>query len=222
VRTDGGFYWKFTDATGGSWYWHPEGRQWTGRPQGSPTAEAATAGLNPDAPTAPGAFHHHEARPALPAGEAGAPMSETPATAAAGRSPLAGLTAADLMTPHPVSLHGGATAAEVVAFLTDTGYSAAPVIDDAGRPIGVVSRSDVLVYDGARAAAGPAPPEAGAVVRASDLMTPEVFAVAPEAPAAEVAGRMADLNVHRLFVVGRGGALVGVISALDLLQHLRP
>jgi CBS domain-containing protein len=126
------------------------------------------------------------------------------------------------MTPNPVSLHGGATAAEVVAFLTDTGYSAAPVIDDAGRPIGVVSRSDVLVYDRARAGPGAAGPEAAAVVRASDLMTPVVFAVAPQTPAAEVAGRMADLNVHRLFVVDRGGTLVGVISALDLLRHLRP
>jgi CBS domain-containing protein len=37
-----------------------------------------------------------------------------------------------------------------------------------------------------------------------------------------VAEQMVALNVHRLFVVSRDGILVGVISALDLLRHLRP
>jgi predicted transcriptional regulator len=29
------------------------------------------------------------------------------------------------------------------------------------------------------------------------------------------------LKVHRLFVVDRAGVLIGVISALDVLRHLR-
>ena len=52
-----------------------------------------------------------------------------------------------------------------------------------------------------------------------DLMTPDVFAVAPEASALSVAQEMVQKNVHRLFVVDRDGVLVGVISALDLLRH---
>ncbi len=36
---------------------------------------------------------------------------------------------------------------EAVLLLTDRGFSAAPVIDDAGRPVGVVSRTDLLVHD---------------------------------------------------------------------------
>src|SRR5262249_2802727 len=56
-------------------------------------------------------------------------------------------TAADLMTPDPVSIGADATIKEAVAFLTDKGFSAAPVIDRAGRPVGVLSRSDVLVHD---------------------------------------------------------------------------
>ena len=47
--------------------------------------------------------------------------------------PLAGKTARDLMTPNPVSIESTATVPEVLAFLTDTGYSAAPVIDEAGQ-----------------------------------------------------------------------------------------
>src|SRR4051812_22017650 len=92
-------------------------------------------------------------------------------------------TARDLMTPDPVSIHGGATVPEVLAFLTDTGFSAAPVLDDAGRPVGVVSRTDVVVYERARAAP-PADP-GGAAVRAADLMTPVVFSVPPGLPARE-------------------------------------
>ncbi len=69
------------------------------------------------------------------------------------RSPT-GQTAGDLMTPNPVSIHGRTPLPEVLAFLIDTGYSAAPVIDDAGRPIGVVSRTDIVVYERADLAAG--------------------------------------------------------------------
>ncbi len=152
-----------------------------------------------------------------------------------------GETARDLMTPNPVSIHGGATLAEVVAFLVDSGYSAAPVIDDAGHPIGVVSRTDIITYDRAhvapaddvpgyydrpdlRAGAGEGRPGAdasgpGADVCATGLMTPAVFSVTPETPAEKVAEQMVQLNVHRLFVVDRQGVLIGVISALDLLRH---
>jgi len=151
-------------------------------------------------------------------------------------SPLTGKTAADLMTPNPVSIDAAATVAEVVAFLTDTGYSAAPVIDDAGRPVGVVSRTDIVVYDRARTAsatdggqdsgqANLSPGGRGllgqaADIRAADLMTPEVYGVAPDTDARDAAREMVRRNIHRLFVVDRDGVLVGVISALDLLRHL--
>jgi CBS domain-containing protein len=155
------------------------------------------------------------------------------------RRSLAGKTAQDLMTPNPRSISGTAPIEEVIGFLADTGYSAAPVIDESGRPIGVVSRTDVVVYDRARiASAGDvpgyydradlaewtnpatrAPSGPGAVVRAADLMTPAVFSVGPETPAERVAAQMAALNVHRLFVVDDDGVLIGVISALDLLRY---
>src|SRR5437870_405496 len=60
---------------------------------------------------------------------------------------LSARTAADLMTPNPLSLEELATVPEAITFLTDKGFSAAPVIDETGRPVGVVSRSDILVHD---------------------------------------------------------------------------
>jgi CBS domain-containing protein len=143
-------------------------------------------------------------------------------------------TAADLMTTNPVSLRADATVDEAITLLTDRGFTAAPVIDHAGRPIGVLSRTDVLIHDrecaryltpasGGRAQMGrgedsylPDP------ARVRDLMTPVVFSVAPNAPAYQVIEHMLALKVHRLFVVDRSGALVGVISVLDVLRHLCP
>jgi len=121
--------------------------------------------------------------------------------------------AADLMTPNPVSLRADATAAEAIALLTARAYSAAPVIGDNGRPIGVLSQSDLLIHACGKGAAGNA-----AHVR--DLMTPVVFSVSPHTTAAKVVEQMLALKVHRLFVVDETGVLIGVISAMDVLHHL--
>jgi CBS domain-containing protein len=149
-------------------------------------------------------------------------------------------TAADLMMPNPVSIRADASIKEAVALLIDRGISAAPVIDDAGRPVGVISRSDIVVHDREKGRAdgefydradlrtregerlqGGFQIESVDRTEVRDVMTPAVFAVAPESPATEVVHEMLALKVHRLFVVDEAGILVGVISALDVLRHLR-
>jgi CBS domain-containing protein len=149
--------------------------------------------------------------------------------------------AKDLMWPEPVSIEETATIREGVAFLVDKGFSAAPVIDRAGRPVGVLSRADILVHDREQVH-HLAPPEyyrgtdlatekelsEGFQIEEvdqtpiKDIMTPVVYSVLPEAPVTEVINQMVDLKVHRLFVVGPDGVLVGVISTMDILRHLRP
>src|SRR5262245_38718870 len=116
-------------------------------------------------------------------------------------------TASDLMTPNPISLAAEALIGEAIALLIDRGISAAPVIDETGRPIGVLSRSDVLVHDRERCGregtdadyyhraelttrTGESLPNGFHIERVDratvrDLMTPAVFAVSPERPAAE-------------------------------------
>src|SRR5262245_21606428 len=60
------------------------------------------------------------------------------------RLKLCAETAAALMTPDPLSIREDATVHEAVSFLTDNGFSAAPVVDKAGRPVGVLSRADII------------------------------------------------------------------------------
>lgn len=154
---------------------------------------------------------------------------------------LRAATAADLMRDNPVSIPENAVIQEAITTLTDKGFSAAPVIDEAGRPVGVLSRTDILVHEretgGVRVATGQRDWEdleanlgvhRGFQVRdvdrtrVRDMMTPAVFCVGPTTPAAEVVEELLRLGVHRLFVVDDNGVLVGVISASDILRRLRP
>jgi CBS domain-containing protein len=152
-------------------------------------------------------------------------------------------TAADLMSANPVSIEPDATVREALGVFNARGFGAAPVIDDAGCPIGVLSGSDLLVHDqektdylasGAAVEHAPVETRAGEKLRRGfhvenvdrtlvrDLMTPAVFSVAPDTPVARVIKEMLELRVHHLFVVDAAGTLVGVISPLDFLRALRP
>jgi CBS domain-containing protein len=152
---------------------------------------------------------------------------------------LGARTAADLMTAGPVSIRADATIAEAAAFLAARGISAAPVIDEAGRPVGVVSRTDLLIRASHRAvctvgsaeyfdrlerpvfADDDAPADLSDRTPVRDVMTPAVFCVRPETPAAKVVEKMLALTVRRLFVVDDDGVLIGVVSTFDVLRNLR-
>jgi CBS domain-containing protein len=149
---------------------------------------------------------------------------------------LRAVTAADLMVPNPVSIREDALVREAIVLLTDKGFSAAPVIDAAGRPVGVLSRSDILVHQREKVDYVPGRSEYYEAAETAwgfqvenidptlvrEMMTPAVFSVTPDAPVAKVIDEMLALHVHRLFVVDKAGVLVGVISALDVVRHLRP
>jgi CBS domain-containing protein len=169
-------------------------------------------------------------------------MNRLHRTATNPRLTLEAGSATDLMMPNPVSIPEDALVGEATALLTDRGFSAAPVIDEAGRPVGVISRTDILIHDRHKVHVWeaatefydrerPARPEEEQVpdgfhvedvdrTKVREIMTPVVFCVAPDALPAEVIQQMLGLNVHRLFVVDGQGVLVGVISPLDILRHL--
>ncbi len=146
-------------------------------------------------------------------------MSIGPALAAPPCMRLGKAKASEMMTANPVSLREEASIADAIELFTRRRISAAPVIDEAGRPVGVLSRTDILVHD--RENKGLSAPQAeGPRMCVRDIMTPVVFCVSPEAPAHRVVREMVNLKVHRLFVVEDQGTLVGVISVLDVLRHL--
>jgi CBS-domain-containing membrane protein len=152
-------------------------------------------------------------------------------------------TAADLMTTNPISIRETATVKEAVAFLTDKGFRAAPVVDVAGRPVGVLSQTDIVVHDRNKveyvpsatdyyakadltAPSGEILPEGFQVENVDrtlvrDIMTPAVLSVPPGESVIRAVGEMVAFKIHRLFVVDEDGILVGVLSAFDVLRNLR-
>ena len=149
-------------------------------------------------------------------------------------------TAADMMTMKPVSIHQNATVREAAAFLIEKDISAAPVIDDAGRPVGVLSRSDIVRYEQDPAASATHEPEFYHIaellcppalrkilhvqraehIAVREIMTPTVISVSPEDTVLSVVAEMLAFKVHRLFVIDEAGVLVGVIGTFDVLRKL--
>lgn len=158
------------------------------------------------------------------------------------RLTLKGETAANLMTPNPISIGEDATLQEALIMFTEKRFSAAPVIDESGEPVGVISHSDIIVHERENVQHLAEVPEFYNRVdltaevgerlngfqvekvdrtRVRDLMTPAVFSVPADMPCPKVIEQFVVLNVHRLFVVDADNTLVGVISAMDILRHLK-
>lgn len=133
------------------------------------------------------------------------------------RPTLRARTAVDLMTIGVVSIAEDAPLSEAIATLVDRGFSGAPVVNAAGRAIGVVSLSDIVIRD-RNCGSCHRSTEVEPLVR--DIMTPTVCSVRPETSARMVIEEMALLRVHRLFVIDADGVLVGVIAASDVVRHL--
>lgn len=138
-------------------------------------------------------------------------MPPMPIAPRAGRARLEDARARDLMTPNPVSVRHGITVREAAVFLEERGIGAAPVVNDAGRAVGVLSRSDTLLAVTAGVDAAP--------VR--EVMTPSVIGVSPDATALDVSEVMARHMVRRVFVLDDDGVPVGVVSTTDLLRGIK-
>jgi CBS domain-containing protein len=148
-------------------------------------------------------------------------------------------TAEELMTPDPLALDADASVREAMAFLTDRGFSAAPVVNAGGKFVGVLSRTDILEYERGRAEylPGQHPDDVAERVESKrdgyqienvdrttvrDVMTPVMFSVAPDTPTEIVVAQMLNRKIHRLFVATGDGVPVGVITTFDILKRLRP
>jgi CBS domain-containing protein len=136
-------------------------------------------------------------------------------TTTANRARLAA-RAEEVMTRNPLSIGELATLREAALFLTSKDISAAPVINEAGRPVGVISLADIV-----RCVHMSEVSDTRLPLTVREVMTPVVYFVRPDTPVTNVIEDLLDCAVHRLFVVDDDEVLIGVISTLDLLQHLR-
>lgn len=136
-------------------------------------------------------------------------------------------TVRDVMIEDVVSVSSSTPFKRLVDLLWINEVSALPVVDERGVLIGVVTESDLL----ARAEFKPAAPsgstskarlleklETAAPLTAGDLMTSPVITARPDATLADTARLMRTTKLRRLPVLDRAGALVGMVSQVDLLK----
>jgi CBS-domain-containing membrane protein len=117
----------------------------------------------------------------------------------------------DLMTRRVLTVAAEADANDAAWGFTMKGVSGAPVMDERGNLIGVLSKSDLV---------DPEKRRSDERVTARDVMTPLLFAARASDPVSFAARRMVETGAHRLVVVDDGGALVGIITPMDVLRGL--
>ena len=149
--------------------------------------------------------------------------------------------ARDIMNPDLLLARESMTVGELATFLTENEISGAPVVDEEGTLIGVVSLADV-----GRVAAnigGVAPDRSGPDfylrgwediydaedlqklkvegndVQVSTIMTRTIHSVSEDATVRDVARAMVRDHVHRLLVTrAADGGPAGIVSTMDLLK----
>ena len=145
------------------------------------------------------------------------------------RDVSAALRAADVMSHDVVSAAPDASVREVVKLMLDKTYRAIPVVES-GMPVGIITNSDLLKRGGLTMRVDLLrvldSPELHAELErlaqgaknAADVMTPGPVTVQASIPLTQVAEIMSYRRLKRLPVVDEHGALVGMVSRLDVLR----
>jgi CBS domain-containing protein len=137
----------------------------------------------------------------------------------------------DIMTTAVITAGSEASFHELVGLMLDHGVSGIPVVDAAGRPIGIVTEADLVskeaygarrrLLDVAAAAAFRAENTWAVKARgmtARELMSAPVRTVRLDELVQLAAARMVTTGVKRLPVVDDDGRVVGIVSRSDVLQ----
>ena len=132
---------------------------------------------------------------------------DTTTPAATPPDPPGGLTVSDVMSTDVRTVGTTEFVGPVRDMLLGTGIHAVPVVDQAGKLVGIVTSWDLVEeWDAAQ----------GVVT----VMSDRVRAVVPNTSAVEAARTMRDAGVHHLVVLGASDQPVGIVSSLDLLAVL--
>jgi CBS domain-containing protein len=145
------------------------------------------------------------------------------------------LRARDVMTADPVCVGPSATIRDLGRIFEEHEISGVPVVDQQGRIIGVVSKTDlirrcaegtddippaylfeILGEQGDGSEPSEVIPEP--LICVEDFMTQDPITVAPDVGVTAVARLMTERRVHRVVVADDEDFPVGIITSMDLLE----
>lgn len=156
---------------------------------------------------------------------------------------MADMTVAEIMTTPVLTASEDWTIEQLARFFIDNGVSGAPVTNQRGEAIGVVSITDIVRHDTVPVQEGQVRDtheyflassgrqysdeemqgfriEASSSVTTRDVMTPMVFSVAEDTRVQEVADMMVRGGIHRV-IVTNDRKVRGIVTALDMLTIVR-
>jgi len=119
----------------------------------------------------------------------------------------------DLMTLDPVVIRADAAIETAERLLHTYRISGLPVIDEDGRLVGVISRTDLL--DDGTGSLSALLRGNGSGLRVGELMTSPAVTVPMTATLAEAARLMRDERIHRVVAIDESGHPIGVLAATD-------
>jgi CBS domain-containing protein len=136
----------------------------------------------------------------------------------------------DIMTPNPRKVSLATPLDQVVRLLLSSVFTGVPVVDDADRPVGVITQGD-LIYKGkmpmrlgllAESGRGKLDGVLKAMTAQSarEVMTSPVIVVGEDRFVKEAVDLMLSKRVKRLPVVDAGGKLTGMLSRLDIFRTI--
>lgn len=146
--------------------------------------------------------------------------------------PLMAMTAADLMTADIVKIQREMSLQTAARLLCLNQVSGAPVVDNEGRCVGMISATDFLHW--AERGRGTTPtseencqcfykswgieePEGLPEDAVFRYMTTDIVKVRPDKSIAELARMMIDAHIHRIVVVDEEDQLLGIVASTDIL-----
>jgi CBS domain-containing protein len=129
---------------------------------------------------------------------------------------------AEVMSKNVISVSPSLSLSELILLLVDHGISGCPVVDQNGRPIGVVSKTDLLheSYEDADQGENARPFAYSSSMTVGQVMNSPAVTLSTKATVADAARLMTVENVHRIPVVSDTGVVIGIVGALDILRWL--
>lgn len=150
----------------------------------------------------------------------------TPAERDALLAPLVGRTVREVMSMEPRTVGASTAIAQALVTMVEWGYAAVPVIDRAGRVVGMLGQSEVLRAAIEQATAADGAPEA---LRDAEPPTPVRLVMQTVAPTVAAGTRLDQALAQllgaperRLLVVDGAGRLVGTLDDAAVLRQLAP
>lgn len=150
--------------------------------------------------------------------------------------------AQDIMTREVLAAQADWPLQRLAEFFVQHSISGAPVLNEEGHLIGVVSHSDLIRFEELPDRNRPRQTTsryyqdmlntfdedemdsihlvAASNTHVQDIMTPSIFSVKSSAPVQEIADMMLRGRIHRVFVT-ENKQVIGIVTAMDILKVIR-